>query len=118
MSQSPSLGLMVMWFLVVLALIPVSLWVLKRSGMAQGRLGQTGGMRTIAQHAIGPGQRIVTVEVGEGEHRTWLVLGVTAHSIQTLHTLPPQAEAPAAAPQPGFAALLQHMRQGGDKGRS
>lgn len=118
MSQSPSLGLMVMWFLVVLALIPVTLWVLKRSGMAQGIGSQAGAMRTVAQHALGPGQRLVTVEVGEGEHRTWLVLGVTSNSIQTLHTLPPQAEPAAHAMQPGFATLLQQVRQRGGKGQA
>jgi flagellar protein FliO/FliZ len=48
---------------------------------------------------------VLIVEVGD----RWLVLGVTAHTIQALHTLP-KGEAPV-TPQlrlpGGFAALLQ-----------
>ena len=36
-------------------------------------------------------QRIVTVEVGSGDERRWLVLGVTPPAITTLHTMAPQA---------------------------
>ena len=115
MSQSPSLGLMVMWFVIVLALIPISLWVLKRSGVA-GQMARTdvAAMRTVGQHVLGQGQRLVTVEVGQGEHRTWLVLGVTPHSIQTEHTKPAQAEVDLAPAQAaGFAHVLGQLRQRG-----
>ena len=37
-------------------------------------------------------QRISIVEVGSGEERRWLVLGISAQGIQTLHTMAPQAE--------------------------
>ncbi len=47
----------------------------------------------------------MTIEVGQGADRRWLVLGVTPGSITTLHTMAPQADMPA-APQPGFAQLL------------
>lgn len=116
MSQSPSLGLMVMWFVIVLALIPISLWVLKRSGVA-GAVSRAEGcaMRTVGQHVLGQGQRLVTVEVGQGDQRTWLVLGVTPHSIQTVHTMAPQGSAPqdAAVPAPAFAQLLGQWAQRG-----
>ena len=59
----PNLGPMVAWFVVVLALIPLSLWWLKRTGLAQG--GRTDAhqlMRPVAQHVIGPGQKLMTVE--------------------------------------------------------
>ena len=32
--------------------------------------------------------RLVTVEVGQGEQRQWLVLGVTPQGITALHTMP------------------------------
>ena len=34
-----STGLLIVWFVVIVALIPVSLWLLKRSGLAQGAMG-------------------------------------------------------------------------------
>ena len=42
--------------------------------------------RLLSTVAIGPQQRVVTVEVGPEDARTWLVLGVTAQSITCLHT--------------------------------
>ena len=59
---------------------------------------------------------VVTVEVGQGEDRRWLVLGVTPQGISTLHTMAPQAEAAGSVPrtaQPAFAQLLQRLRQNG-----
>jgi flagellar protein FliO/FliZ len=104
----PSVGLSVLWFLAILALIPVSLWWIKRTpmGAALGAgVGQP--VKPVASLALGPGQRVVTVEVGQGDARTWLVLGVTAGSINLLHTLPPQAAPAEAAPVGPFAALLR-----------
>lgn len=107
-----STGLLILWFVVIVALIPVSLWLLKRSGLANGAMG--GGaapMRAVGHLNLGPGQRLVTVEVGEGESRTWLVLGVTAQQINTLHSMAPltPAVAPgeAASVHPQFAQLLR-----------
>lgn len=110
-----STGLLIVWFVVIVALIPVSLWLLKRSGLANGALG--GGVapvKPVGQMNIGPGQRIVTVEVGEGESRTWLVLGVTAHQISTLHTMAPQTtplEQGAPVAPITFASLLRRTTQ-------
>ena len=88
----PNAGLSLLWFVVVLALIPLSLWWLKRSGLAHGGMAAPSGlMRPIAQHVLGPGQKVVTMEVGTGDDKVWLVLGVTAQQISTLHTLPPQS---------------------------
>ncbi|NML14857.1 FliO/MopB family protein [Azohydromonas caseinilytica] len=103
--------LSLLWFLAVLALIPVALWLLKRTPLAQGA-GTPGVMRTVAVLPLSPGQRLVTVEVGSGEERRWLVLGVTAQQISTLHTMAPQADAPAAAPPApaSFAQLLRQLR--------
>jgi len=107
-----STGLLIVWFLVIVALIPVSLWLLKRSGLAQGAMGGAAApVRTVGNVNLGPGQRIVTVEVGEGESRTWLVLGVTSQQINTLHSMAPMS-APVVAGEaaglpPQFASLLR-----------
>lgn len=105
-------------FIAVLALIPVALWLLKRSPLGAGTQGPAG-MKVISALPLAPNQRLLTVEVGQGADRCWLVLGVTPAGIRTLHTLPPQAEAtlPAASPDrsglPSFAQLLQRKTQGG-----
>jgi flagellar protein FliO/FliZ len=90
-----STGLMMLWFLVVLALIPVTLWLLKRSGWTpKGVAAQSPWpMKTLGQLPLGPGQRVVTIEVGSGADKACLVLGVTANSITTLHHIKPGASA-------------------------
>ncbi|RRS05733.1 flagellar biogenesis protein [Aquabacterium soli] len=114
-----STGLMVFWLLIVLALIPVSLWLLKRSGMATGLQGEGAAavLKPVAQVSLGNGQRVVTIEVNSGEQRTWLVLGVTGQQINTLHTMDAPAAQPGAnnvRPLPPFAQLLRRVadRQG------
>ena len=76
------------WFIAIVALIPVALWLLKRTPM--GGSGGNNQLRSIAALPLSTNQRIVTVEVGQGESRRWLVLGVTPQSITTLHTMEPQ----------------------------
>ena len=78
------------WFIAIIAMIPVALWLLKRTPL--GGAGAHGVMRTVAVLPLSPSQRLLTVEVGTGEDRRWLVLGVTAQQITTLHTMAPQAE--------------------------
>ena len=96
-------------FALIVALIPTALWLLKRSklGPFQGS-GSAGPVRLVAALPLAPNQRIVTVEVGAGDARRWLVLGVSPAGIHTLHTLPPQADAstPLPGPLPLFAQLL------------
>jgi flagellar protein FliO/FliZ len=112
-------------FIAIVALIPLSLWLLKRSPLG-ARLGThsgggpAGAMRLVSALPLAQGQRVVTVEVGSGDERRWLVLGVSPAGIRTLHTLTPQeGELPQAAPAtpvtPGklFAQLL--ARQTGDR---
>ena len=97
-------------FLLILALIPAALWLLKRTPMGGGASGQ--GLRLVGALALAPNQRIVTVEVGSGDDRRWLVLGVTPAGISSLHSLQPQAEPPASGPAlPGFAQLLQRQQR-------
>jgi flagellar protein FliO/FliZ len=99
-------------FVVVIALIPVALWLLKRTPLAAAASQNT--MRVVAQLALAPNQKVVTVEVGTGTDRLWLVLGVTPGGITTLHTLPPQASVPAQQPAAGlpFSAWMAKSRPG------
>ncbi|MBC7728529.1 MAG: flagellar biosynthetic protein FliO, partial [Microbacteriaceae bacterium] len=69
-------------FVLILALIPTALWLLKRTPL--GGAGSGHGMRLVATLPLAPNQRIVTVEVGQGDDRRWLVLGVTPAGINTL----------------------------------
>ena len=103
-------------FVLILALIPAALWLLKRTPL--GGAGSGNGLRVVAALPLSPNQRIVTLEVGHGDDRRWLVLGVTPAGIHTLHTLPPQAEPPLAraTPLPLFAQLLQRQRGASDSG--
>ena len=99
-----------LWFIAIIALIPCALWLLKRTPMGGGAA--QGGLRSVAALPLSANQRIVTVEVGQGESRRWLVLGVTAQSITTLHTMAPQGEAaaPVMPVAPAFAQLLGKLR--------
>lgn len=104
-----------LWFVVIVAAIPLVLWLVKRtpagarlSGAAAG-----GAMRTVSALPISNTQRLLTVEVGQGEDRRWLVLGVTPTGITTLHTMAPQAESlpsPMSATPP-FAQLLGRLKR-------
>ncbi len=104
-----------LWFVLILALIPAALWLLKRTTAIKGT--QTAASRVVGVLPLSGSQRILTVEVGHGEHKTWLVLGVTPSSIQLLHTLPPQEAGLASTEAPSsFAQTLQRLRPGaGDK---
>ena len=99
-------------FAAVIAAIPVALWLLKRTPL--GGAAAAGVTRTIGVLPLSANQRLVTIEVGTGDARRWLVLGVTAQNITTLHTMEPQAEPPSVLPAAPFAQLLSRLRQ--DKG--
>lgn len=97
----PSLGPMLIALLLVLALIPVALWLLKRIGPMQNA--PVAGLRVVAQLPLGPRERVVVLEAGD----RWLLLGVTAAQIQRIGTLP-KGELPVDAPS--FKALLQRAK--------
>jgi flagellar protein FliO/FliZ len=106
------------WFIAVVAMIPLVLWLLKRTPLGGGGAA-AGSPRTVGVVTLSASQKLVTIEVGQGEDRLWLVLGVTPQSIRTLHTMVAQQPAPAAttpAPSTAFAQLLSRMRQPGAGG--
>lgn len=112
MSSSLSFGVgTVLSFLGVVALIPVALWLLKRTPM-----GAPGPVRVVASQIVGPQQRVLTLEVGAGEARQWLIVGVSAAGMQTLHTMVPtsvgdEPTRPLVMPN-SFAAHWARHRQG------
>ena len=71
-------------FLLLLGCLPFGLkWIKQRTA---GAVGQGGGQaKFVSALAIGPHQRVVTVEVGPDGQRVWLTLGVTAQGISCLH---------------------------------
>ena len=105
-----------LWFIAIIALIPATLWFLKRTPLGGG--GGSGVMKSIASLPLSTSQRIVTIEVGTGEERRWLVLGITPASITTLHTMAAQAvQVPASGTtgevHPAFAQILGRFRRPG-----
>jgi flagellar protein FliO/FliZ len=124
--MTPGIGSL-LWFVAIVATIPLALWMLKRSPLG-GQFGGAGGLlgtpRTVATLALSAQQKVVTVEVGTGDARQWLVLGVSPQGIRTLHTLPAQDDADALAhgltpppPTAAFAQLLGRLRNDKSKGR-
>ena len=82
--------LLVGLFLAVLVSLPFLIDRLKkRYGFAQTTA--PGQSRTVSALALGPHQRVVTVEVGPPHARVWLVLGVTQQAIHCLHKIAPNA---------------------------
>ena len=59
---------------------------------------------------VGPNQRIVTIEVGQGAQKTHLVLGVTPQSIQCLHALGQSAAPAAAGATSTFASTMAQLQ--------
>ena len=88
----------------IIAFILIAAWLAKRFGLA----GKTAGTRGLKVSApLGPRERVVIVEVEDAR----LVLGVTASSINVLHTLPPApatVEANAQAPA-DFQSVMKSL---------
>ena len=106
------------WFVAIAVAIPLVLWLVRRSPMgARLASGQVGAMRVVAQLALSPQNRVATVEVGSGDERRWLVLGVAPGGVSLLYSLTPQEAPPApapATPADGFQQLLNRLKNGGD----
>ena len=106
-----------LWFIAIVALIPITLYFLKRTPL--GGAGGANVMKSIAALPLSTSQRIVTIEVGHGAEKRWLVLGVTPTSITTLHSMAAQDVEAAlgigAQPvHPAFAQILGRFRRGTD----
>jgi flagellar protein FliO/FliZ len=72
-------------FVGLLACLPMAVkWLKQRSN--QGQLSDADQVTVVSAVAVGPHQRVVTVEVGPHDARVRLTLGVTAQNITCLHT--------------------------------
>jgi flagellar protein FliO/FliZ len=100
-----------LWFGAIVVLIPLALWLLKRTPLGAGA--GSGPMRHVAALPLSASQRVAIVEVGNGAARRWLVLGVSTQSITTLHTMEPLDEGAPAAADAGanFAQLLSRLKR-------
>jgi len=100
-----------LWFGAIVVLIPLALWLLKRTPLGGGA--GSGPLRHVAVLPLSASQRLAIVEVGSGAARRWLVLGVSPQAISTLHTMEPQADLPPGTPEPGaaFSQLLSRLKR-------
>lgn len=82
----------------VLALLYGFFWVLRR--ISPGQTGAHGVVKVVGGVMLGPRERLVVVEVQD----TWLLVGVAAGQVRTLHSLPKPEEAamPGGTAQPGL----------------
>jgi flagellar protein FliO/FliZ len=101
---------MLAMLLLVLAVIGVSAWLLKRFAANPGAA--SGAIKVIAGAAVGQRERVVLVEIGG----TWLVLGVAPGQVRTLHTLPKASAEPSgnelpAPPGKGFQVWLRQVME-------
>ena len=107
---------------VVLLVVMIGVaWMLQRYRRHLPGAASQGGPRLQVMNSLslGPHQRVVTVQVGEGDNSLCLVLGVAPGGITALHSLPlpasdmvglpPGATAPLQAG--GFAARLAQIAQ-------
>jgi flagellar protein FliO/FliZ len=82
-----------------------------------GAVGHSGPpMQVLSTLSLGPQQRVVTVQVGQGDARVCLVLGISPGSVNALHQMPMPADLVDATPNPvtpatGFAARLAQLTQ-------
>lgn len=94
-----------MGLLIVLGLLYGFFWLLRRFGA--GQVGTQGAVKIVGGVMLGPRERLVVVEVQD----TWLLVGVAAGHVSTLHSLPrPEGVEVAAKPaSPAFAERLSDL---------
>ena len=94
--------MLVALFVAAMACLPWLVRRLQQKNLLPRGMGMARGAAPLQQQvlgslAIGPQQRVVTVQVGEGDEAVRLVLGVTAQQIQCLHVLQTHTESAQAA---------------------
>ena len=70
---------------VVIGLIFLFAWVARRFGLQPSGSGKL--IKVVSSAMVGQRERVVVVEIGDA----WLVLGVAAGQVHTLHTMPAQS---------------------------
>ncbi|GEM_PF-1050951 len=115
-SSAGSMLQMLLGLAVVLAVILAAAWFLRRIGMPHAASNHL--LKPIGSLALGTRERIVVIEIAD----QWLVLGVTAQQISTLHTLSkctPDADKSHGSARPGidtaFAQKLKDLLRRSEK---
>ena len=93
-------------FLLVIALIPAALWMMKRAGLG-GAAPAGSVLRHVSQLSLGTSQRVTVVEIAVGAERHWLVLGVTGEQVTQLASYPAPEVGVAPTPTAHSAAVNQ-----------
>lgn len=117
--SSGSVVQMLLSLMLVLAVIVLVAWMLKRANVS--RQGQGGLLKVLGGVAIGQRERIVLVELND----TWLVVGVGPGQIRMLHTLVKpdgvsqvqDVTGKSMAKQPDFASILASVWNSVSKGK-
>lgn len=92
---------LVLVFIAGMAMLP---WLVRTVQQRRGAQGPgNAAARVLAQVAVGPQQRVVTVEVQHEGQRAVLVLGVSPQQLECLHVLGAQAQPPLPQPQPSLS---------------
>ena len=96
-------------FMIIVLMIPLVLYLLKRSPLSRSLGGMAEGapMRILNSMALGPGQKIITLEVGKGPDRRWLIVGITSQSMTTLHEISVGSAGQSEAESPPLEAFQQ-----------
>jgi flagellar protein FliO/FliZ len=92
----------------LLALLPWLIQRLRQRSVA-GQLANASAMKIVSAMAVGPHQKLLTVEVGPPEARAWLVLGVSAQSVTCLHHMAVALSADAVVGAAPATALAQPL---------
>ena len=87
-----------MVLVLIVAMIAAIAWLLRRLGMARAAGGST--IRVVSGVTLSNRERILVVEIAD----LWLVVGVTAGSINTLATIPRQDNAAGTTGASGIGA--------------
>jgi flagellar protein FliO/FliZ len=91
----------------VIGLIFLFAWVVRRFGLQPSGNGRL--LKVVSSVMVGQRERVVVVEIGDA----WLVLGVAAGQVRTLHTMPaekrPDTQAPALNSFGGASAFSQKL---------
>ncbi|WP_162851765.1 flagellar biosynthetic protein FliO [Azoarcus indigens] len=92
-----NVGQMIFGLVIVIALLVVCLWLIKRLGAPRG---SAAALKVLGAAPVGPRERVVLVELGEKV----LVLGVAPGNVRTLHVMGKDELPPAAAGGPAAFA--------------
>lgn len=105
-TPAAGMGQMLIGLAAVIALVFALAWIARRMGVPMHDTSPL--LKRVANLTVGARERVLIVEVAD----QWLVLGVTAQSIQTLHQMPKGELPPAPTPSlaGGFAALLKKAK--------